>query len=159
MTITSDTLWEAINEEFPNPDGALDDNVTTIALQRFKMLKDYSTWYACLNCRKMLTEVSSTDQNPKCANCKAFMAIGSCPRQASIRVAVPNEDDTGDVWLTIFTGELSQLLNHYNEGTEEQRHVTLFHSSEKDISIALLNIQCRIVYDNETKIVKSLEFD
>lgn len=158
LTTTSSTEMEPIQEQFPIPDDDVLENVISVQVHRFKMLSTFSTWYACLNCRKMLTEVSSTNETPKCANCKAIMPIEACPQLASIRVAIPDETTADSLWLTVFTEQLHQLLDEYNKSNQEKQ-VDLFQSSEAEIGKALLAISCKIAYDNQTNIVKSCEFE
>lgn len=63
------------------------------------------------------------------------MPIGSCPHLASVRVAIqPTDEGADDIWITVFTEELRQLLDHYNQSNHGRR-VILFQSVEDDISI------------------------
>ncbi|KAK3734692.1 hypothetical protein QZH41_002111 [Actinostola sp. cb2023] len=111
LTTTPNTTVELIEDVYPVPEIQIWAELKTLHIAHFEMATNYTTVFLCRNCKKHLTEIKSIS-TIKCNQCQAMMRVNRCPKIASIKMGVTDEEKVKEIlWLTAFEEQLASLLS------------------------------------------------
>ncbi|XP_068677709.1 uncharacterized protein [Montipora foliosa] len=117
-----------------------------IFVDSFKLVSKLSIFLSCQVCKKRITDVSRA--SVKCQNCSTHQKVVDCKREASAKLCVANED--ADLWLTIFTDTLKNLL-------QQKSSVTLQNTTEEVAETLLSASNIFITFDPQTNVVSKMQ--
>ena len=156
LTTTPSTTITPTDEHYSPPTKEFFDSLfdaKTISADRIRLADTFKTWLSCSKCQNILPEAASAS-NPilKCPNCDAFQPASSCNTNASVRIAV-RDNNHELVWLKVFTPLLLEMLSHSSTDVNLQ-------SPQEDIFEQLFQLRnITFHYNNTSDIVKSIYFD
>jgi len=159
LTTTPSTTITPANEDFSPPTNEYFDRlfdaktVKMITADRIHLADTLNTWLSCSKCQNLLAEeTSALNTVLKCPNCNAFQPASSCSTNASIRIAV-RDNNHELLWFKVFTPLLLEMLSHSSTDVN-------LHSPEEKIYQQLFQLRNITLHcSNTSDIVKSIHFD
>ena len=156
LTCTPNTQVTPVDKDIPPPTqdffDALFEN-KTIHAPKVHLADTFKTWLSCTKCAKQITDITSTNISLiKCQTCSVVQTVSSCTLNASLRIAVTQDQDNEHLWLRVFTPQLQTMLQHVSPD------VTL-KTEEEDIYTQLFQLaNFTIEYNEQSLIVKNVQF-
>ena len=156
LTTTPSTTITPIDEHYSPPTNKFFDSLfdaKTVSADRIRFADTFKTWLSCSKCQNILPEAASASNTVlKCPNCNAFQPASSCSTNASVRIAV-RENNHDLVWLKVFTPHLLEMLSHSATDVNLQ-------SPQENIYEQLFQLRnFTLHYSKTSDIVKSIYFD
>ncbi len=137
-TEDSSTLQNLVGPEMlTNPD-------REIMASEVKFISNLNLFLACQVCKKRVGDESG--ESVRCQNCKVRQRVKNCKREGSVKICI--QDGDVELWLTVFTNELVELLKKTTQTLE---------STEDDIEDALMGLaDVKIKYNCKRNIVQEI---
>ena len=120
-----------------------------VTIPSIKLVNKLSVYASCQVCKKRINDLSSS--SIKCQQCGTRQRISNSTRDASARFCITDNNEK-DIWLNVFTCELSQLL---------QKSSVTIQSTVDEIEEVLMSLEdITLTYNLQTnKLTQILSFE